>query len=298
MSRTRVFRPALESLEGRIALAGAAGAAAGTLPIRSIPNIVYTRRAGAQQLDLFVPRGPAPEGGRPAVLAIPGGGWRWVRRSDMGAAVSTLAKYGYVVAVANYAFAGESPGSKVWPRNFEDVSDAVTWLRQNANRYGIDPNRIAAWGESAGGHLANLLGTHPLRPSSRVQAVVDFYGPTDLTSLYAESAQDRPFLNTFLGGSPAQVPTSYNDASPIRFVTPDDPPVLIYQGTVDKANPQSQSIRFAQELRQKGIPVKLVLLNGVPHGFRLSFMKGRVKLLPDILNFLDAALNHQGAGIG
>jgi acetyl esterase/lipase len=173
----------------------------------------------------------------------------------------------------------------------------VTWLRQNAGRYGIDPNRIAAWGESAGGHLASLLGTNPLRPSSRVEAVVDFYGPTDLASLYAESAQDRPFLNTFLGGTPDQVPTSYADASPLRFVSHGDAPVLIYQGTADMANPLSQSIRFAQALRKSGVPVHLVTLSGVPHGFRMTLFHGKVKLLPEILKFLDAALNHQGAGI-
>jgi acetyl esterase/lipase len=288
-------------MEARVALSTAAATPAPTYGVRSIQNVVYTHDGGqAEHLDLYLPRGPVPPGGRPAVLALPGGGWRWVRRSDLGQSVSGLAKYGYVVAVADYTYAGTNPGSKVWPKNFEDVRNAVIWLRQNAGRFGIDPNRIAAWGESAGGHLANLLGTDPQGPAgtppsngpspARVGAVVDFYGPTDLPALYQQSAQDRSFLVTFLGTTPDKDPASYRDASPIHHVSPGDPPFLIFQGSTDKANPLPQSLSFAQALRRAGVPTQVVVLPGVPHGFRLKLDHGKVNLLPQIVAFLNASL--------
>ena len=133
--------------------------------VRAIKNIVYLNHGGRQEhLDLYLPTGPAPVGGRPVILALAGGGWRWVRRNDLGVTISTFTKEGYVVAVADYAFASSSAGSHVWPTNFEDVRQAVRWLKTNAGQFGIDPNRVAAWGESACGHLASLLGTYPDGP--------------------------------------------------------------------------------------------------------------------------------------
>ncbi|MBV8076734.1 MAG: alpha/beta hydrolase [Planctomycetaceae bacterium] len=298
----------LEMLEGRGLMSG------GLSGVWEIPNIVYTDLGGPQHLDLYLPTGPAPAGGRPAILALPGGGWRWVDRNSLGITVGALARYGYVVAVADYAYASSTPGSPgVWPTDFEDVRDAVRWLRDNAGRFGIDPSRIAAWGESAGGHLANLLGTYPDGPvnpdgppadpvgtptgvSARVQAVVDFYGPTDLTSLYNEDPRDRPFLETFLGGTPDQYPGRYQAASPLLDVTPNDPPFFVIQGTADRANPYDQSTRFAASLRAAGVPTSFLLLPNVPHGFRLK-LGTNLNLLPDVLDFLDSALNHHGVGV-
>jgi acetyl esterase/lipase len=268
-------------------------------------NLAYRNDHGrTEHLDLYLPGGPAPPGGFPAILALPGGGWRWVRRSDLGVTVSSLAQYGYVVAVADYAFASSTPGTHVWPTDFEDVQQAVRWLRTNAGRFGINPNRIAAWGESAGGHLASLLGTDPNGPagslpnpvSARVEAVIDFYGPSDLTLLYQENPRVRPYLETFLGGSPAQVPASYADASPDNHVTRDAPPFLIFQGTADNANLPDQSSRLSLLLQMAGVPHHTEWFVGLPHGFRLRPGSG-VNLLPEVLSFLDAALNHHGEGI-
>ena len=266
-------------------------------------NVVYMNQGGRrEQLDLYLPGGPTPPGGRPVILALPGGGWRWVRRGDLGGAVSSFAKEGYVVAVADYAFSTGSPGSKVWPTNFQDVRRAVQWLRSNADKYGIDPSRVAVWGESAGGHLASLLGAYPqglgvstLSPPTRVQAVIDFYGPADLTTLY-DSSKARPYLATFLGGSPAQFPERYQDASPVAHVTPDAPPFLIFQGTTDTAVPSSQSAKLDATLTAAGVPHHTEFLKGLGHGFRLDFGKNG-SLRPKVLAFLDAALNHGGRGI-
>lgn len=311
MTRMRAFRPGIEFCEDRIALSTAAATAADTGTVtgaRSIPNIVYTTVGGQpEHLDLYVPTGTPPAGGWPAILALPGGGWRWVRRSDLGDTVSGLTKYGYAVAVADYLYAGTTPGTKVWPDNFDDVREAVLWLKANASKFDINPSAIAAWGESAGGHLANLLGTFPQGPnaggqnaspgsttSANVQAVVDFYGPTDLTALYNEAPKDRAFLETFLGGSPSQDPTDYQSASPIDHVAHGDPPYLIFQGTADTANPPAQSTAFDQALQNAGVPVTYVPLPGVPHGFRLKLAHGKVNLLPQVLSFLHSSL-HTGS---
>jgi acetyl esterase/lipase len=282
--------------------------------VRALSNLVYLNQGGRQEhLDLYLPTGPKPPGGWPVILALPGGGWRWVRRSDLGSAVAQFARYGYAVAVADYAFAGSRPGSHVWPKNVLDVRQAVRWLRSNSDRFGLDPNRFAAWGESAGGHLASLLGTDPDGPiadaggvsfkptpeqnvSARVQAVVDFYGPTDLAALYQDSPKTRPYLATFLGGPPTAYPQRYTDASPVDHVSPDAPPFLIYQGSADTANVPDQSGRLAQALRAAGVPVHIEVFGGLAHGFRLVPARG-INLVPQILAFLDAALNRQGQGI-
>ncbi|MFO0950319.1 MAG: alpha/beta hydrolase [Isosphaeraceae bacterium] len=315
----RVARPVLESLEGRAlmtanrplvhAAALAPRATVGPMEHAGRPrvysNLVYLNQRGRQEhLDLYVPSGPTPPGGRPVILALPGGGWRWVRRADLGVTVSSLTKYGYVVAVADYAFSSGAPGSKVWPTNFQDVRQAVQWLRSNSTRYGIDPNRVAVWGESAGGHLAGLLGTYPQGPggnaaaaaSTRVQAVVDFYGPTDLTKQYADSTRARQYLLTFLGGRPDQVPDRYTDASPVTHVSPGDPPFLIFQGTIDQAVPPSQSAELADKLKAAGVPHKIQYFPLIGHGFRLK-IGPTIDLLPTVLSFLDSALNRGGKGI-
>ena len=284
------------------------GANTTTGGVRALMNLVYLNAGGRQEhLDLYLPTGPTPPGGHPVVLALPGGGWRWVRRNDLGVTVSELAKYGYVVAVADYAYASSTPGSHVWPTNFEDVQQAVRWLKTNAGRFGIDPNKVAVWGESAGGHLANLLGTYPDGPSAvsapktsvsaRVEAVIDFYGPTDLTKLYAEDPKDRPYLQTFLGGSPDQYPSRYQDASPINHVTPAAPPFLIFQGTADTANLPDQSAELDQALTSAGVPHQIAYFDGVGHGFRLVPGRG-FNLLPQILAFLDTSLNHPRPSAG
>jgi len=279
--------------------------------VRASMNVVYTTIGGhAEHLDLYTPTGPKPPGGRPVVLALPGGGWRWVRRNDLGVTVSELARYGYVVAVADYAFASPKPGTHVWPTNFEDVRQAVRWLKINAERYGIDPKKVAVWGESAGAHLGNLLGTDPDGPliglngtpasqtpaggvSARVQAVIDFYGPTDLPTLYTQAPQVQRFLDTFIGGPPSHYPAQYRDASPVSHVSADSPPFLIYQGTADTAVIPSQSAELDQTLTKAGVRHTIEYFPGLPHGFRLKV--GDVNLLPQVLAFLDSALNHPGS---
>ena len=132
--------------------------------------------------------------------------------------------------------------------------------------------------------------------SARVEAVIDFYGPTDLTSLYNENPRVRPFLETFLGGTPDQYLGRYQAASPLLDVTPNDPPFFVIQGTADRANLYDQSTRFVAALTAAGVPTSFFPLPNVPHGFRLK-LGTNLNLLPDVLGFLDAALNNHGVGV-
>jgi acetyl esterase/lipase len=237
------------------------------------------------------------------ILALEGGGWKKTGWEQYGQIIaSALGPAGFIVATAEYTFS--TPGRASWPANLLDVRDAVRWLRSHADRIGGDPNRIVALGESAGGQLASLLATFPSgspdgsqRPSpadpsssvsAQVQALVDFYGPTDLTALHQESPRAGQFVVSYLGGTPEEVPTHYIDASPITHVASGDPPTLIFQGGADTGVPPDQSQRFADALTAAGVPNQLVFLPGIGHGFK--FQIGRMSLVPFTVAFLDNAL--------
>jgi acetyl esterase/lipase len=274
--------------------------------VRVIRDITY--RNDGVQLDLYLPAGQAPPGGWPAVVGFPGGGWKWASKTEYGSHIGALAQYGFVVAVADYTYSSGAPGSRVWPVDFEDVRAAVEWVRAHADRFQINPDKIAATGVSSGAYMANMLGVYPDGAvsaeslpadakgtgtptggvSPRVEAVVDFYGPVDLPALYQQTARTRSSLVTFLGGTPTQAPERYVAASPIQYVSPDDPPFLIFQGTADQAVPPAQSYELAGALKQAGVPVTLVTLDGFSHGFELR--NGPLDLTPQVIAFLDQAL--------
>jgi acetyl esterase/lipase len=277
---------------------------------KAMSDVVYNQQGGHQaKLDVYRPTGPAPAGGWPAVIAIPGGGWEWASKKDYGSAASGLARYGFVVVAVDYTFS--SPGVRSWPANLNDLKQAVRWVRKHAASLGVDPNKIAAMGESAGAHLAALLGTYPDGPavadgtpqgaaswpdgvSSRVEAVVDFYGPIDLVAEYRDSPRARPDLVSFLGGTPDQVPARYVAASPIDHIGPDTPPMFLIHGTADAIVPYQQTVAMDAALKAAGIPDEFTLLQGFTHGFRFQF--GPDNLLPGIAGFLNTAFTRSTTG--
>lgn len=251
-------------------------------------NIAYRSGGGPEaRLDLYVPAAAAPAGGRPTVLAIHGGGWRGGSKRDFGPHVARLAQHGYVVAAIDYRLS--RPGRASWPANLDDVRDAVRWLRVHASEYGVDPRRIAALGASAGGHLAALLGTWPDGPATRVQAVVDFYGPTDLLSLESAQPETVGSLRLMLGGRASELRERFRAASPVAHVTSDDPPMLLIHGLDDGHVPVAQSRELAAALERAGVEHRLVLVEHGRHGF--VFEAAGRDLLPEILSFLRSALS-------
>jgi acetyl esterase/lipase len=208
------------------------------------------------------------------VLEVHGGGWQHGDRllSLAGSVTaSDLVNAGFMVASVNYRLAPLNP----WPDQIIDVTSAVRFLRTHAEALGIDPDRIAALGDSAGGQLVSLLGTAAERPewdqgpdvstSSRVDAVVDEFGPADLTS------GDWPhgtaeMIRTVFGVFPAAGNAILKAASPVTYAAAGDPPFLILQGTADQVVPESQSELLAARLRSVGVPVDLVLVDRGAHG--------------------------------
>lgn len=210
----------------------------------------------------------------PVVLEVHGGGWekgsRLLSLSQWGTAAD-LVGAGFVVASIDYRLAPANP----WPDQIIDVKCAVRYLRSHAAGLGIEPDRIAAVGTSAGGQLVSLLGTTAALPlwdagpylnvSSQVEAVVDEYGPSDLT------ATDWPrytagIIRQVFGAGPDTADPVLTTASPIAHVSAGDPPFMIVQGTADQVVPVSQSELFADRLRSAGVPTDLVLVDRGRHG--------------------------------
>ena len=213
-------------------------------------------------------RGPFP-----AVVCVHGGAWRFGKRQDMSAWIRRLAEEGYVAAAVSYRLLPEAK----FPEPIVDCATAVRFLRANAEKYRIDKGRIGALGYSAGGHLVSLLGVagkvdsfqgkEYADQSSKVQAVVSYFGPTDLTYFGSdESAQNSTFV-PLLGGRFKDKPESYKNASPITYVTKDAPPFLFLHGTKDWLVPIEQSRTMCKKLKDAGVSAEIVEVEGGSHGF-------------------------------
>jgi acetyl esterase/lipase len=253
-------------------------------------DVAYLPADREEKADLYLPADRAADVRSPAVLIIHGGGWTG---GDKGAAReinigTTLALNGYVGLSINYALA--KGGRVTWPQNLHDCKTAVRWLRANAGRLQIDPDRIGVIGGSAGGHLAAMVavtgpadGLDPAGPHGdlpcQVRCAVDLYGPIDLTT--------RPEHKMF-GKTNSEAPKLYKDASPTTHLDPHDPPILILHGTADTTVPLEQSQLFAAALAKAGIEHELIIVEGAPHTFHLQ-PKQR-DLRPNVLGFLDKHL--------
>jgi acetyl esterase/lipase len=239
--------------------------------VKILRDIPYVEGGHEQQrLDLYLPA--KADGPRPLVVWIHGGGWE--AGSKEGTPVQWLAGKGYVVASINYRLSRYG----VFPIQLEDCKAAIRWLRANAAKYQIDPERVGAGGDSAGGHLVALLGTTAnvkelegklgnLDQSSRVQAVVDFFGPTDFVSW------DPKFhpgvygsITRLLGGPPQENKEKARRASSVFYVNRDAAPFLIFHGDKDALVALSQSQELAKALKKAGVEVNLQVIKGSGHG--------------------------------
>ncbi len=228
-----------------------------------------------QKLDLYL---PAKASNPPLVVWIHGGGWQNGSKDRTPAIM--LLSHGYAVASINYRLSSQAQ----FPAQIEDCKAAIRWLRAQAEHYGYDPKRIAAWGSSAGGHLVALLGVTGdqrdfdrggnLGVSSRVQAVVNFFGPAELLTMDAQSganskmkhnAPDSPEAK-LLGGPIQENKDKAKRASPLHYITPDDAPMLIVHGDSDPLVPVQQSEMFHAALRKAGVDVSLYIVKGGGHG--------------------------------
>lgn len=237
---------------------------------KTYKDITYCTMDGIPlRLDLYFPG--SMDAPAPIVVYVHGGGWTQGskdRQLEIFYA-SSLLDAGFVLASVDYRLA---PQHK-FPAMIEDVKCAIRFLRAHAAEYNIDPERIGAMGASAGGHLVSLLGVTDqsagfdvgeyLDQSSRVQAVVDLFGPADLTvgysSAYAGMAQ-----HVFGTTDPAH--PIFRAASPVTYITPDDPPFLILHGDRDQTVPLAQSQEFYDKLIAGGVEAQLIIVQGGGHG--------------------------------
>lgn len=227
-------------------------------------DLVYAVRGGVElKLDLAQPE--TEDKKRPALVLIHGGGWRRGSPEGYRPVLEEAARQGYVAIAIAYRLAPQFR----WPAQWEDVRDAVFWLRAHADDYGIDPSRIGAVGASAGGHLSLLLGTYPVAVGeghARVQAVVNYFGPTLLNGEeFPERA--RKIITNFIGGSAMDKPEEYKLASPLTHVSASDAPVLTFHGTADDLVPVKQAQRLHEALTALRVPNTMELLDGRGHGW-------------------------------
>lgn len=237
-----------------------------------------------QKLDLYLPKDGT---NLPLIINIHGGAFR-MGSKEQGVPLEYLAQ-GFAVASINYRLSQHA----IFPAQIEDCKAAVRWLRAHAGEYRLDPKRFASWGSSAGGHLAAMLGTTGdtkefdkggnLDQSSRVQAVVDYFGPTDFLQMDAHrlpngqlhDPADSP-ESQLVGGPIQENKNKTERANPITYVTSNAPPFLICHGDLDPLVPHHQSQLLEAALKKAGVFVTFYTVKGAGHG---RFNDPKVSLL-------------------
>jgi acetyl esterase/lipase len=254
-------------------------------------DVAYLPEGRAEKADLYLPMNLAAGTKAPALLWIHGGGFTGgdkAQRRELNIGTN-FAERGYVVMSINYVLQAKS-GAPIWPQNLHDCKTAVRWLRANAARLHLDPDRIAVGGGSAGGHLASMValtkpedGLDPQGPygefSCAVQCGLDFYGPVELTTWHD---------STMFGKTKAQDIEIYRKASPVTYARKDSPPMLILHGTADKTVDIKQSEALETALKKSGAVVEYVSIPGAPHTFDLQ--PKQKDLRPLVFAFLDKHL--------
>ncbi|MFN8241514.1 MAG: alpha/beta hydrolase [Bacteroidales bacterium] len=230
--------------------------------VEEIKEIEYRKINGKSlAIDLYRPRDTTLV--PPLLVFIHGGSWTSGKRSDYLVYLVHFASRGYVTATISYRFLQDS----LYPACIEDVNAALDWLYENAGKYRYDQSRIAVIGGSAGGHLAMLAaygwtGKDSDSTRAKVKAVVDFYGPADLTTTYA---RNHVLVRNLIGRKYEDATDLYHDASPLFHTTVNSPPTLIFHGTSDELVPLSQSKALKTRLDSLGVYSEFYSMPLWPH---------------------------------
>ncbi|MBX3413275.1 MAG: alpha/beta hydrolase [Pirellulales bacterium] len=235
-------------------------------------NVEYGT-GGGEKLTLHLAKPKNLSEPAPAIVFIHGGGWRQGNKDAYHDMIREAARRGYVAISVGYRFAP----AHLFPAQVEDVKCAVRWLRAHADELNVDPARIGATGDSAGGHLSLMLGTTEPSDglegnggwndrSSKVQAVVAYYGPTNFLAEYPTITQ--PIIESFLGGKLDERREEYRRASPLTYVSKDDAPTLIFHGTKDILVPYQQAFEMIDAFTKVDVPGRVEIMLGAAHGWR------------------------------
>ncbi len=233
-----------------------------------------------QAVDVYLPKQRRSDKPLPVIALIHGGGWVNGDRLGYAAQAIQFARTGdYASVTVGYRLTGEAS----WPAQIHDCKAAIRWIRAHARELNLDPDKIVAWGSSAGGHLSSLLGTSGdvaaleggLGPhtgvSSRVQGVVNLCGPEDFTQALMFDTQGQPIwqddaVSGLLGGPAPDRPSEARAASPVTHVSKDDPPFLTFHGTADQRVAYRHAETIHAALQKAGVPSLLVPITGGSHG--------------------------------
>jgi acetyl esterase/lipase len=246
-------------------------------------------------LDIYLPSNA--KGKLPLVIFVHGGGWLGNDKyADMGYMKKTVAQIvssGFALASIDYRFSTQA----VFPAQIQDCNRAVSFLYENADKYGFDKNRFAVMGFSAGGHLASLMGLSKnnevkqffmpgTNQSFGFKAVVDFYGPAELI-LFPGNNDIKSPESLLIGAAPLARPDLAKAASPVTYVDKNDPPFLIIHGEKDELVSPKQSQLLSAWLGLAGVPNELILVKDAPH-FGAMFDADEVRA--KVLDFLKKQL--------
>lgn len=265
--------------------------------VRVEKDIVYLHGANTEKLDIYRPEMLEKVKRCPAIVLIHGGGFTEGRkdRALEQRIAADLARAGYICASIDYSLATKD--LHTWPDVLYQCKSAVQFLRKNATLYQIEPDHIGVMGDSAGAYLALMVGltsvTGALQPpgpyqgiSSRVQAVADFYGATNLPT--ADADENCAMM---LGVNKKNGLALWERESPINNVTFGAPPVLVAQGSEDTESPVGQSEELVEKLKEKGVPYQYIFVKGAGHSF--DFHPPQQDLCTPVIAFFDKYLKRE-----
>jgi acetyl esterase/lipase len=259
----------------------------GTTTYENIPYANDTLKK--HLLDIYLP--PVKKLSYPLIVWIHGGAWMLNDKyADMGYMTNTLKLFmdnGYAVASIDYRHSTTAP----FPAQIQDCNQAIEFLYDNAAQYNIDDSRIALIGFSAGGHLASLVGLsnnnhvkafYPKgkEPKFKISLVLDFYGPSDFSTLKGNDSKDpKNPITLLLGATAIERPDLAKRASPVTYIDKNDPPFLIVQGEKDESVNPDQSVLLSERLKKVGVKNDLIIVPGAPHYgpmFDADFIRARI----------------------
>lgn len=249
------------------------------LDFRKIKNVDYIGDGNPRQmLDLYLPKKEGPQK-HPVIVWVHGGAWKMGSKDRAGLALKAMKYVPCAVVSINYRLTQESK----WPAQIHDCQAALRWVKGNAKKYQLDPDRIVVWGASAGGQLVSMLGATQdhqeldgklgphLEQSTKVKAVVNFFGPADFVLMNSQGSSmnhnraDSP-EGLLLGGEVSKLPMLAKQASPFHQATKDGAPILTVHGTQDPLVPYLQGQALDRKLDELKVPSILLTVEGAGHG--------------------------------